>query len=193
MRNRMKRTWLVVGVVACCGGLARAQAVVHALGGTIDDSSHPANSLTVTTDDGSSGSFAVSATAGTNLNFDKDVRAETDSPGTAEAKGTHVILYYVWDNGDRTVVAVQKLGPGPFEKVDGKVTEFNKHDRVLTMHTEDGKTETIQVSDKTVIDTADGVTSGVRFHAGKGNHLRLLAVSKNGAEQALLIRADSDD
>lgn len=193
VHNRVKVACLVAVTIACCCSAANAQAVVHALGGTLNGVYPAANSVTLTTDDGSSGAFQLAPKSEPNLNFDKEVRADTSSPEKATAKGAHVILYYFWDGDARTAVAVQSLGSGPFAKVTGKVVGFNKHDHVLTLRTADGKTETIQVSDKTVVDTSDGVATGERFEAGKGEDVRVLADSKNGTAEALLIRTDTGD
>ncbi len=193
MQTRSKLSCLIAVTFACCCSAASGQAVVHALGGTLQDVSPAANSLTLTPDDGSSGSFQLPPKSEPNLNFDKDVRAGTSSPETVKADGSHVILYYYWDGDARTAVAVQSLGAGPFQVSSGKVVGFNKHDRVLTVRTADGKTETVAVSDKTVVDSAEGVATGMRLHVGKGDDVRLLAESKNGTEEALLIRTDTGD
>ncbi len=193
MQDRKKIACLIAVTFACCCGAAKAQAVVHALGGTLQDISPAANNLTLNTDDGSSGSFQLPPKPEVNLNFDKEVRAGTTSLEKVTANGEHVILYYFWNGDARTAVAVQSLGSGPFQVSAGKVVGFNKHDHVLTLKTADGKTETVQVSDKTVVDTADGVAPGARFHVGRGDDVRLLADSKNGSEEALLIRTYTGD
>lgn len=193
MRMGRSAGCVIAVTLACWCSAASAQAVVHALGGTLQDVSAAANSLTLTTDDGSSGAFELPSKPGPNFNLDKELQAGTSAPDTAKGDGSHVILYYVWQGEARIAVAVQSLGAGPFVVSGGKVMGFNKHDRVLTVRTVDGKTETVQVSDKTVVDSADGVATGARLHVGKGDEVRLLSDAKNGAEQALLIRTDAGD
>jgi hypothetical protein len=193
MHSRTKIACLIAVAIACCGGAANAQAVVHAIGGTLTAVSPDAKTVTMTTDDGSSASFNLSPTMDTKLNFDDKVRAETTTPQKLKADGSHVILYFIWNNDARTAVAVQSLGAGPFEKVTGTVLKFDKHDHDLMLRTADGKTETVLVGDKTVVDTEDGIGEGQQFHAGKGDHVRLLASSKNGSEEALFIRTEGLD
>jgi hypothetical protein len=194
MHNRLKIVCFIVVTLACYSSAANAQWVVHALGGTVKLVNPSAKSIILVTDDGSSGLFQLPPKSDVNLTFDKDVRAET----TASEKftgniGTHVILYFFGEDNTRTTVAVHSLGSGPFEKVTGTVLKFSKHDHVITLQTKAGKTETIVVSDKTVVDTSDGVAQGRRFRAEKGDHLRLLTDSKNGIQEALLIRTSGID
>lgn len=193
MFSRTKIVWLIAVAIACCGGAASAQAVVHAVGGTLTAVSPGTQTVTMTTDDGSSASFDLPPTLDAKLSFDGKVRAETTSPEKLKADGSHVILYFIWTNDSRTAVAAQSLGSGPFEKVAGTVLKFDKHDHDLMLRTADGKTETVVIGDKTVVDTVDGVGEGQQFHAGKGEHVRLLASSKNGSEEALFIRTEGLD
>ena len=155
-----KIAWLLAVGIACCGGAANAQAVVHAIGGTLTVVSPAEKTVTMTADDGSSASFNLPPAVDTKLSFDDKVRAETTPPQALKPDGSHVILYYIWKNDARTVVAAQSLGNGPFEKVTGTVLKFDKHDHDLMLRTADGKTETVLVGEKTVVDTADGVGDG---------------------------------
>lgn len=193
MHSTTKIACLIAVAFACCGGAANAQAVVHAIGGSLTAVSPAERTVTMTTDDGSSASFNLSPTMDIKLNFDDKVRAETTPPQKLKADGSHVILYFIWNGDARTAVAVQSLGAGPFEKVAGTVLKFDKHDHDLMLRTADGKTETVLVGEKTVVDTEDGIGEGQQFHAGKGDHVRLLASSKNGGEEALFIRTEGLD
>ncbi len=193
MPNGMKIACWIVATMLGGTSAANAQSVVHAVGGTVVAVSPAAKTITMTLDDGTSNTFNYVATGDAKLSFAADVRAETTSPEKVKASGTHVILYFIWSNDGKTAVAVQSLGNGPFEKVTGKIVKFDKHDHDLTLQTADGKTETVVVEDKTVVDTADGVAEGAQFHADKGDHVRLLAEAKNGNEEALFIRPDGDE
>jgi hypothetical protein len=193
MHSRTKIGCLIAAAIACCGGAANAQAVVHAVGGTLTAVSPTSQTVTLTADDGSLGSFQLAAKPNGTLNFDEQVRAQTTSPEKLKADGSHVILYFIWKNDARTAVAAQSLGNGPFEKVTGTVLKFDKHSHDLTLRTADGKTEKVMVADKTVVDTDEGIGVGQKFHAGKGDPVRLLAESKNGNEEALFIRTEGLD
>jgi hypothetical protein len=193
MQKGMKIACWIAATFVWGSGAANAQSVVHAVGGTVVAVSPTAKTITLTLDNGTSDTFNYVATGDAKLSFAEDVRAETTSPDKVTASGSHVILYFIWANDGRTAVAVQGLGSGPFEKVTGTIVKFDKHARDLTLRTADGKTETVVVADKTVEDTADGVAEGPQFHAEKGEHVRLLAESKNGNEEALFVRPDGDD
>ena len=191
MHKRMKIACLIA-TLGCWYGAANAQSVVHAVGGTITGSPS-AGAITLNLDDGTSGSFNFLATPDAKLTFPEDVRAETAPPDKPVANGSHVILYYIWNSDGKAAVAVQSLGSGPFEKVTGTILKFDKHAHDLTLRTADGKTENILVASKTVVDTVDGVEEGAQYRAEKGDHVRLLAESKNGNVEALFIRPEGDD
>ena len=191
--DKGKKIACLIAATFCCWSVAHAQSVVHAVGGTVTAVSPAEKTITLTLDDGTSDTFQYMATADAKLSFAAEVRAETTSPEKVTASGAHVILYFIWSNDGRTAVAVQSLGSGPFEKVDGTIVKFDKHDRDLTLRTADGKTETVQVAAKTVLDTSDGIAEGPQFHADKGDHVRLLAEAKNGNEEAVFIRPDGGE
>jgi hypothetical protein len=184
---------VVVAVMAIGSVAAEAQWVIHALGGTVQSVGAARKTMTLRTDDGSSGEFKFPQAANVSVSFDKDVRAETMDADKESGIGHQVILFFFGADEVRTAIAVQDLGSGPFVKVTGTVVSFDKHDRTLTMRTPAGGQQTFVVSDKTVVDTADGVEPGRKFHASKGDHLRLLAEPKGGQQQAMLIRTSGVD
>jgi len=193
MLKRAVTICLVVAGMAAGSVAAKAQWVIHALGGTVQSVGAAGKTMTVRTDDGSPGDFRFPQKSNLNVSFDKDVRAETTDADKENGIGHQVILFFFGVDEVRTAVAVQDLGTGPFVKLAGTVVSFNKHDHTLTMQTPAGGQQTFVVTDKTVLDTADGVLPGRRFHASKGDHLRLLAETKDGQLQAMLIRTSGVD
>ncbi len=183
----------IAAVVSAMSVAAEAQWVIHALGGTVQSVASARKMMTLRTDDGSPGSFKFPQTPNLNVSFDKDVRAETMEADKESGIGHQVILFFFGADEVRTAVAVQDLGTGPFVKLSGTVVSFSKHDRTLTMQTPAGGQQAFVVTDKTVVDTADGLEPGRRFHANKGDHLRLLAEPKDGQQQAMLIRTSGVD
>jgi len=183
----------VVVAIVCGSAAAEAQWVVHALGGTVESMQPARKTMYVITDDGSSGDFQFPQTPNVNVNFDKDIRSETMTTDKFNGQGHHVVLFYFGDDRVRTAFAVQDLGTGPFVKVTGTVVSFNKHDHSITMLTKEGSQQEFLVSNKTVVDTPDGVTLGRKFKADKGDHLRLLAETVNGQQQVMLIRTSGID
>jgi hypothetical protein len=181
----------IVFAISFCPAIAGAQWIIHAMGGTIKSVSGSAGTLSFNSDDGTPGEFQLPQSAKLNIFFDKEVRAETAAPDKAVASDSQVILFFFGDGIVRTAVAVQSVGSGPFQKVTGTVVRFDKHDRVLTIKTDTGQ-RTFMVSDKTVVDTPDGVIPGRKFSAERGDHLRLLAQPKDGQEQILLVRFDGN-
>ena len=107
----MRRVWGRCLVVFACAGLAcstlQAQEVVHALTGLVT-AVHPAqHSITVKTNDGSEGYFNYEKELHTPIQFDKSVQAETTEPGTYNKVGDWVVVYYIGDGDERTVVALK--------------------------------------------------------------------------------------
>jgi hypothetical protein len=193
MLKRVVTPCLVIAVMAASAAAAKAQWVIHALGGTVQSVGTSARTMTLRTDDGSPGDFKFPQKTNMNVSFDKDVRAGTMDADKENGIGHQVILFFFGADAVRTAIAVQDLGTGTFVKLAGTVVSFNKHDHTLTMQTAAGGQQTFVLTDKTVVDTADGVVPGRRFHAGKGDHLRLLAEPKDGKQQAILIRTSGVD
>jgi len=193
MLRRVFIPCFVVIAIGCSSAAVQAQWVVHALGGTVQSVRAAKKTMNLNTDDGSSGEFQFPETANINVSFDKDVRAETEPADKLSGDAHQVILFFFGVDLVRTAFAVEDLGTGPFVKVTGTVVSFNKHDHTLTLQTNAGPPQTFVVGDKTVVDTAGGVASGHGFKAEKGDHLRLLAESKDGKQQAMLIRTSGID
>jgi hypothetical protein len=185
---------VVVAVGMLCGTSAmRAQWVIHSLGGTVESLQPARKTMYVITDDGSGGNFQFAASPDVNVSFDKDVRLGTMSADKFTAQGDHVILFYFGDGRVRTAYSVLDVGKGPFVKETGTVESYDKHSRMLTVKTKAGADEAFVVSDKTVVDTADGVANGKKLHLSKGDPVRVLAQSASGSNQALLVRTGGID
>jgi hypothetical protein len=181
----------IVSAFSFCSVAASAQWVIHAMGVTVKSVNDSSKTLLVDTDDGTPGDFQLPKTSKINMNFDKDVRAETAAPDKFDGKAGHVILFFYGDGVVRTAVAAESVGAGPFQKITGTVLKYDKHDRTVTLQTDSGE-KTFSISDKTIVDTPDGVAPGRKFNAERGDHLRLLAQLKDGQEQTLLIRFDGN-
>jgi len=191
----LKRTIQACSIViafSVCAASASAQWTVHALAGNMRVVNVASKTLIIEANDGTDGIFQLPQNDKIKLSFDKDVRAATVAPEKATGDAGEVIVFFFDDGNARTVVAVESIGAGTFEKKAGTVLSFNRHDHTLVMQTDGGPHETITISDKTVVDTPDGVVSGHKFDPHPGEHMHLLAESKDGQDQALLIRFDGN-
>ena len=181
----LRATCLSLGLLAA--HFAAAQEIVHALSGTVEKIDPAAKTLLLKTNDGSEGLFQLPTGAG-NMEFDHEVKARTTPAVTFTETGTEVILYF-YGNGDvRTAVAVQNLGNTHLLNTEGTVTRFDKHRRALTIRTTAGAVQNFQVDPKAVADTSAGVVDGQRFEPVRGDNLRIVASSTNGAGNALFLR-----
>jgi hypothetical protein len=168
-----------------------AQQIVHALAGTVSAINAPAKTITVNNDIGTGGTFAVLASNGDDLQFDKNLREDATPAGKFEKQGDHVIIYYV-SNGfnGRTAVALRDLGAAKVDKVSGTIAAYDRHDHRITIKTSAGVRESFQIDEKTVVETAMGVSEGRRFDPEKGDQVRVTATPATGTENALFINAN---
>jgi hypothetical protein len=185
---------LVAAGFAVAASSASAQAVVHALAGTVHHINQAAGLIVVNTDDGS-GRFFKDADGKTRVSLDKALTAEVTPASKftetgASASGDHVIVFYCADGGDsnmRTVVAVDDLGKGPLEKTTGTVTHFDSHSHALTIKNSAGTEQTFQIDAKTVAETSTGAVEGFKFDPEKGAQLRITATASDAGGTALFI------
>jgi hypothetical protein len=182
---------LKVCVIAACffavTSAAVAQENVHALSGTVESVNAKIKMTEIDTDNGTSGHFEWLKKTGTDINFDKAVKADATDADKFTTKGAHVIVYFIGDGDIRTIIAVHDLGSGPLEKTSGTVVKLSRKDHLLTIKSSAGAEETFHLDAKTVADTTTGVEEGFRFDFSKGDEVRVTAAPSNGGETALLI------
>jgi hypothetical protein len=188
LRSFSQACWLV-GFFALAACAANAQEVVHALSGVVYSVNPTRKIIDIKTDDGSEGLFKDLTNSSVSLDFDKDVRADSTLAGDFNKKGANVIVYYFGDSDERTVVALKDLGQGPLKKINGSVTEFNKHERLLTVKDASGAIKSFQIGPQTVAETAVGAVEGDKYDPEKGDQVRVVATLANGKAEALFIRA----
>ena len=99
-----------------------------------------------------------------------------------------MILYFYGDGDVRTAVAVQDLGTTQLVNSIGTVSRFDKHHHTVVMKTSTAAPQTFQIDPKSVADTPDGVIDGQKFVPAKGDQLRVVASTANGAGNALFLR-----
>ena len=185
----MRYAMLGVAVGVLVVGQSAAQEIVHALSGTVTKVDSQARTIQVTTNDGSEGTFTYPATSGSvEVSFDRDVKDRTTPVASFSKTNEQVIVYFYGNGSERTAVAVQDLGPGPLDTVEGTVTKYNKHGHELVVKNVSGKEQSFQIDPKAMADSPDGAVPADKFSPSKGDNVRVIATKANGTETALFIR-----
>jgi uncharacterized protein YrzB (UPF0473 family) len=189
MRRELFHASLLLGALTFAAAAAHGQQVVHALSGKVMAIYPATNSIKIVTDDGSMSLFEIMIKANTPLNFDKGVRAMTVPAGSFTKADDQVVLFFYGDDSIRTAVAVEDLGAAPLVKSVGTVVKLDKREHLLTITNNAGTEETFRIDAKTLGDGSQGVVKCDKFDLDKGAKVRITAISENGAQTALFIRA----
>ncbi len=180
---------MALAAATLCAGPAAAQEIVHALSGTVTKVDPAARTIQVTTNDGSEGTFSYPAQQGaTEVSFDRDVKGRTIPVSSFSKTGDQVVVYFYGNSSVRTAVAVQDLGAGPFDTVEGTVTKFNKHTHQISLKDSSGKEQTFQIDPKAMADSMNGAVPADKFSPSKGDNVRVIASKGGSPETAMFIR-----
>jgi hypothetical protein len=179
---------MLVGLFSLFTSVGTTQEVVHALTGTVTSISL-GKTIQIDTDDGPEVDFKDLTKANIPLEFDKVLRAQTTSADSFNTKGTHVIVFYFGEGDLRTAVALQGLPAGSLKRTIGTVAKFDKHQRLITVESASGSSQSFQIEPTTVVEAAVGVVEGRKFDPQKGDQLRITAAPAQGPGKALFIVA----
>jgi hypothetical protein len=181
----------VVGLAVLCGG-AGAQMVVHAVSGMVKAINATAKTMDVAVDNGAMSEFKLPDDKKVALDFDNTLRADSVEANKFEHVGEFVVVYYYGYDDNRTAVAVKDLGAGPFQKVEGTVAAFDKHNHTMTVKDDSGKSETFALNEHLVVDRGISVDSGRGYSAHKGDQVTVTYAPAGGKNTAVFIRSRSD-
>jgi len=185
----LRRVAFFVAFVFCLSGCCRvalAQQVVHALTGTVSSIDPADKTITMFLDGGSEGVFKDMTNQKVSLSVDKKVLSDTTTPDEFKKSGAYVIVFYFGEADARTAVALRSLGKGPFTAATGTVTQFESH-RSISVQDKSGATQTFALNADTVAEGMIGAVSGLKFSAGKGDHVRIVGTTKDGNPIALFV------
>lgn len=176
--------------VATFGSLsASGQMVVHAVSGTVKSIDPASKSIDVDVEDGSRGHFKTASKSSVALSLDNDLRGDAVDASAFHGADSFVVIYYYGFGSDRTAVAVKDLGKGPFEKFNGTVLDFDKHDRMFTVKTNKAGNVKFRISDQVIVDMGVSLESGKKYSPRKGNTVRVTATKSNGEYSAAFVRS----
>jgi hypothetical protein len=188
----MKRKSGFAMVIAALGmfcASAGAQMVVHAVSGMVKAINPDSKTMDVTVDNGDTSQFKLPVNAKVTLDFDKALQSDSVDATKFEHVGDYVVVYYYGYDDNRTAVAVKDLGAGPFQKVEGTVVNFDKHDRTMTVKDDAGKSAVFALNDHLVVDTGMSVASGRGYDPHKGYQVVVTYTQAGDKNSALFIRS----
>ncbi|HXS76226.1 MAG TPA: hypothetical protein VN753_08615 [Terracidiphilus sp.] len=165
-----------------------AQEIVHALCGTVSSVDLSSKTITLFQDTGSPATFNVMSSSNKRIDFDKKIAGDVTAAKEFQKQGAYVILFYFGINENRTAVALKNLGAGPFSSTSGEVTDWNGHDRKLSVRDKNGATRTFTVGPQTVAETYMGVVNGTKFDIDKGENVRIVSSRNEASPTVLFIR-----
>ena len=188
----LKAIWCSCVFAGCLGSVtvvANAQQVVHALTGTVSGIDDLSQTLIVFQDNGSEGQFKDMTSGKMRVVIDKKIALDSTAPEANKKKGTYVIVFYFGDNDDRTAVALKNLGAGPFTSAEGTVTKFEGKQHSITVQDKSGTLQTFKIAENTVAEGYMGAVDGYKFQPSKGDHVRVVGATDNGAVTALFVKS----
>jgi hypothetical protein len=186
MQRKLGFATMIVAVAMFCAS-ASAQMVVHAVSGMVK-AVNP-DSMDVTGENGDTSQFKLPSKAKVTLDFDKALQSDSVSASGFQHIGNYVVVYYYGYANDRTAVAVKDLGAGPFQKIEGTVVSFDKHDRTMSVIDDAGKSQAIVLTDHMILDSGENVTSGRGYEPHKGYHVIVTYASAGDTNTAVFVHS----
>ena len=189
MLQRFVSTCVFAGCLLPLSMASGAQEIIHALTGTVASIDSATKTISVLQDNGARGEFQLKANPKTRIAFDKRIEAGSIAAEAFDKQGAYVIVFFYYGQNDsRTVVAFKSLGTGPFGSAEGTVTKYDSHARTISVQDQSGKVQNFKLDAQTIGESNTGVVTGDKFHADKGDHVRIVSVGPDGDPTALFIR-----
>ena len=188
MLKTFLRVSVLVGLLFLASREANSQEIVHALTGSVSAINTSNKTITLLLDSGSQSTFKVMSSSAKQVAFDKKVAEDAVAAKAFAKQGAYVIVFYYGTEEDRTAVAVKSLGEGPFSSITGEVSNWNGHERTLSVTDDERNQHALKVDAQTVAETYMGVVNASKFDIQKGDRVRLVSSMKNGVQTVLFIR-----
>jgi len=181
----MPKTTLRFLLVALLTALP-ALAIEHAAEGVVTKVDSGAKKIAVKTADGTEEVFKF--TGKTAVHAAKGVKTGAVDSYLAGKEGTHVVVHYTGEAGEKTATAVDDVGKDTVKVGKGTVTGLDKVGHTVTVKTEDGSEETYHVAKDAAVDTEHGVVKGTEYTAKKGEKVTVHYTEEAGKKVAHLIK-----
>ena len=178
---------VLAGCVAFAGPGATAQAVIHAVTGTVTSVDSTGKTINVLLDNGSRSVFSELNNPKTRISYDKHLLDDTISGEAFDKKDAYAIIFYIGERDQPTAVALRTLGAGPFTSAIGEVTAFSGKDHSISVKDKTGAVQTFKLTTDTVAEGNLGAVPGAKFSADKGDHVRIVGAAKDGNPIAVFV------
>ncbi len=188
MQRKFGLALTTVALTTLCGS-AGAQMIVHAVSGVVKGIDAQSKTIQLTVDSGDTSQFKLGTGAKVTLDFDKGLQSDAVNADQFQHVGDYVVVYYYGYDDNQTAVAVKDLGTGPYEKIEGTVLSYDKHNRTMTVKDDAGKSESFALGDHLVVDTGVSVDPGRSYDPHKGWHVRVTYTKTADKNTAVFVRS----
>jgi len=184
MSTKVFRITLLTIFGSAALSILHAQEIVHATAGALAGGTSM-SSLSIKEPDQSVEVFRIKGPSSVSVDFDKSLRAKTETVDKLINAKTNVIVYY-YGYSPQTAIAVKDLG-NQVSYINGKITRSDKGQHTITIRAEDGKDHICYVDADTTMETSSGVVSGAKDFPRKGQSVSAVCTEDAGKEDAQLI------
>lgn len=188
MQRRFGLTLTMIALTTLCAS-AGAQMIVHAMSGVVKAIDPHSNTMQLTVDNGDTSQFKLASNAKVALDFDKTLQSDSVNADKFQHVGDYVVVYYYGYDDNQTAVAVKDLGAGPFDKIEGTVVSYDKHNRTMTVKDDAGKSESFELGPHLVVDTGVSVAGGRGYDPHKGWQVRVTYTKSGDKNTAVFVRS----
>ncbi len=162
--------------------VAKGGDVVHAVAGVITKIDAAAKTIALKTADGTEHVFKYTerTTVHAAKKGGEEVKAGAVDTYMAGKEGTHAVIRYTGEGGEKTATHIEDLGKASLQVSEGTITHIDKAARTVTIRTEDGTEDTYHVAQHATIDTAHGITKNSELVGKEGEKVTVHYTEETG-------------
>jgi hypothetical protein len=160
-----------------------AQAVDHAVDGTVKKVDAGTKTVVVDAKDGTEHTFHY----GSDITVDgaKDTKKGAVDAAHGVDEGSKVAVHYTVDGGKETAHEIDKIGDDGLKATDGTVTHIDRGAKTIAVKTADGSEQTFRLTGRAAKDTGKDVAEG----ADKSAKVTVYYTEKAGVKTAHFVKS----
>ena len=164
MQRKVSTAVLILGLTLIVAQMWAAEGAVHAVAGAITKVDKATKTFVLKAADGTEHVFKYSEKTAVR---DAHHAVKEAKKGGLESymegkEGTHAIVHYTGEGGDKAAVQVDDYGKDALKVSEGTVTKVDKAAHTVSIKTKDGAEETYQYSRDQAVETDKGVMKEAR-------------------------------